>query len=110
MKYMLFMSVDRSVKLDPDQRAAVPAAVEAWVKEMDARGVRLQGDVLASAGEAKTVRVRDGKAQIDDDAVAGEITGYNILDCSDMEEALEVASMHPVAAFGILEIRPFAES
>jgi hypothetical protein len=36
------------------------------------------------------------------------ITGYNILECTDMDEALEVASKHPVAAFGILELRPFA--
>jgi hypothetical protein len=66
MKYMLFMSVDKSVQLDPEQRAAIPAAVEAWVAEMDARGVRLQGDVLRPISDAKTVRVRDGEVVTND--------------------------------------------
>jgi hypothetical protein len=113
MKYMLFMSVDKSVTLDTEQRAAIPAAVGAWVTEMDARGVRLQGDVLAPISDATTVRVREGEVLIADGPAAETdmpITGYNILDCSDLDEALEVASKHPVATFGVLELRPFAES
>jgi len=112
MKFMLFMSVDKSVELTPEQRAQVPGAVGAWVAEMDARGVRLQGDVLASATDAKNVRVRGGAVQVVDGPLSDaepQISGFNILDCADMDEAVEVASKHPVAAFGILELRPFAE-
>jgi hypothetical protein len=47
MKYMLFTYRDPSVQLDPEQRAAVPAAVAAWCEEMDARGVRLDGTYSA---------------------------------------------------------------
>jgi hypothetical protein len=87
MKYMLFMSVDKSVQLDPDQRSRIPAAVEAWVAEMDSRGVRLQGDVLAPTSNAKTVRVRNGEVQIGDGPLGEvQISGYNILDCSDIDE------------------------
>ena len=35
-----------------------------------------------------------------------QIAGFNILDCADLEEALEVASKNPGASFGILELRP----
>ena len=111
MKFMLFMSVDKSVQLAPEQRAAVPAAVGAWVEEMEARGVRLQGDVLASAAAAKTVRVRAGEVQVADGPLSNaepQISGFNILECADMDEALGVAAQHPVAAFGFLELRPFA--
>jgi hypothetical protein len=31
-------------------------------------------------------------------------------ECEDLDEALEVAGKHPVASFGTLELRPFAES
>jgi len=111
MKFMLFMSVDKSVELTPEQRAEVPGAVGGWVAEMDARGVRLQGDVLAVAAEAKNVRVRDGNVQVGDGPLSDtepQISGFNILDCADMDEAVEVASKHPVATFGVLELRPFA--
>ena len=75
--------------------------------------MRLQGHVLAPVGEAKTLRVRGGEVVIDDGPVAesdAQISGFNILDCADLDEALEVASKHPVAKFGTLELRAFVES
>ena len=113
MKYMLFTYRDPSVQLDPEQRAAIPAAVESWCDEMDARGVRLQGDVLAPIGDARTIQVRDGEVRLTDGPVmeaAVQVAGFNILECADLEEALEVASKNPGAAFGVLELRPFADS
>jgi hypothetical protein len=41
MKYMLFTYRNSNVELNSEQRAAIPAAVDVWCKEMDARGVRL---------------------------------------------------------------------
>ena len=35
------------------------------------------------------------------------ITGFDLLDCADLDEAIEVASKHPMARFGRIEIRPF---
>ena len=86
MKFMLFTYRDPSVQLDPDQRAAIPSAVAAWCEEMEARGVRLGGHVLAAPAEAPTIRVRDGETQ-------------------DVDEAHEVAAKNPGANFGILELR-----
>jgi len=109
MKYMLFTYRDPSVQLDPDQRAAVPAAVAAWCDEMDARGVRLQGHVLGPLSEARTIQIRAGEIVVGDGPVseqAVQIAGFNILECADLDEALEVASKNPGASFGILELRP----
>jgi hypothetical protein len=68
--------------------------------------------VLAPANEAATVRVRDGEVRRDSgpatDAEA-QISGFNILDCADLDEALDVVARHPVAAFGTLELRAFAD-
>ena len=113
MKFMLFTYRDPSVELDPEQRAAIPAAVEAWCTEMDARGVRLQGHVLGPIGDSKTIRIRDGELMLSDGPAAEasvQIAGFNILDCADLDEALEVASKNPGATFGTLELRPFADS
>lgn len=109
MKFMLFTYRDPKVQLDPEQRATVPAAVAAWCDEMDARGVRLEGHVLAPATDSRTIRIRDGESKVDEGPV-GEpnlrIAGFNILECADLDEALEVASKNPGASFGVLELRP----
>lgn len=112
MKYMLFTYRDPSVQLDPEQRAAIPAAVESWCNEMDGRGMRLQGHVLGPAGETKAIRIRDGELRVSNGPVMEaplQIAGFSILECADLEEALEVASANPGASFGILELRPFAD-
>jgi hypothetical protein len=89
LKYMLFIYPDRSVQLDAEERAGIPAAVGAWVSEMDSRGVRLQGHVLQPASEAATVRVRDGQVLVGNGPFADtdeQISGFNILDCADLDE------------------------
>jgi hypothetical protein len=109
MKYMLFTYRDPNVQLDPEQRAAVPPAVAAWCEEMDARGVRLEGHVLGPPAETRTIRVRDGEMTIGDGPItdpAVQIAGFNILECADLDEAIEVAARNPGAGFGILELRP----
>jgi hypothetical protein len=109
MKFMLFTYRDPSVQLDPEQRAAVPAAVAAWCEEMDGRGVRLGGHVLGPLTESRTLRIRAGEMTVGDGPLSEQdvqIAGFNILECADLDEALEVASKNPGANFGILELRP----
>jgi hypothetical protein len=80
---------------------------------MEERGVRLQGQVLAGVHDATTIRVRGGEVVIADGPFAEtkeQIAGFDILDCADLDEAMEVAAKHPVARFGSLELRPFAEA
>lgn len=109
MKFMLFTYRDPNVQLSPEQRAAVPPAVAAWCDEMDGRGVRLTGHVLGPLPESRTIRVRDGETTVERGPVADKdlhIAGFNILDCSDLAEAIEVAAKNPGASFGTLELRP----
>jgi hypothetical protein len=113
MKYLMLVCVDQDVKLEPEQAAGMPAATEAWVSEMDARGVRLEGHVLAPPSAGATVRVRGGEVLITDGPFTEAkelIAGFDILECASLSEALEVARRHPVAAFGALEVRPFEDS
>jgi hypothetical protein len=112
MKYMLFTYRDPSRQLDPEQRAAIPAAVAAWREEMDARGVRLEGHVLAAPAESRTIQIRAGELNVHDGPVSDrnvQIAGFNILECADLDEAIEVASKNPGASCGVLELRPIEE-
>ena len=98
------------MQVDPQRRAGITAAVAAWVEEMKERGVRREGYVLGALDDARTLRVRHGRVVIENGRLPGTaITGYNILDCADMEEALEVAAKHPVAEFGVVELRAFGD-
>jgi hypothetical protein len=104
MKYLMLVCVDEpfppDVNLDP----------EPWVEEMEARGIRLTGNRLRMASDATTVRVRDGETLITDGPYAEtkeQMGGFDIIDCKDLDEAIEVASKHPIARYGMLELRPF---
>jgi hypothetical protein len=113
MKYLLMICADETTELSEQEAAAMPGATESWVQRMDARGVRLQGDRLRPVSDATTVRVRDDRVLVADGPFAEtkeQIAGYDILDCADLDEAIEVASAHPVARFGVIEVRPFWES
>jgi hypothetical protein len=110
MKYMLLICVDESVVLSPAERDEMPAATEAWVNEMDGSGVRLLGNQLQPVRDATTVRVRDADVLVVDGPFAEtkeQIAGFDIIECSDLDQAIEVTAKHPVARFGSIEIRPF---
>jgi len=54
------------------------------------------------------VSMRDGELRVRDGPFAetrDEVAGYDI-ECADFEEAIEIASKHSAAKFGIIEIRP----
>jgi hypothetical protein len=83
--------------------------IEEWVAEMDGRGVRLQGDRLRPPSDATTVRVRRNEVLISDGPFAEtkeQMYGYDLLECADLDEAIEVASKHPMARAGMVELRP----
>jgi hypothetical protein len=64
---------------------------------------------LRSVGSATSVRVRGGETEITDGpfAVTKEVlAGYYILDCADLDEALEHAARLPMARWATLEVRP----
>ena len=110
MKYMLLVCADPATRLTSEQLAALEKDTDSWTEEMDSRGVRLEGSQLQSVNDATTVRRRDGDVLIADGPFAETkeyIAGFDILDCADLDEAIEVAAKHPMAEHGTLEVRPF---
>ena len=64
---------------------------------------------LYSVQSATSVRVRDGETEIIDGpfAVTKELlAGYYILECADLDEALQQAARLPMAPWATLEVRP----
>lgn len=109
-RYMLLVCVDEGVQLPPEEAARIGPATEAWVAEMDARGTRLFGSQLEAVRAARTVRVTDGRVLVTDGPFAEtkeQIAGFDVIECADLDEAIEVASKHLVTSFGTIEVRPF---
>ena len=111
MRYMLLMWDDETEGLSPEQIVARPE-FSTWLKDVESRGVRHRGARLRPAAEARTVRIRDGKLMVTDGPFAetkDQIAGYELVDCANLDEAIEVAAGHPTAAKFSVEIRPFWE-
>jgi len=108
MKYMMFVCTDTEPETDESQ---VPD-IHAWVAENEANGRRVDGSVLAPTSSATTVRVRGGELLISDGPFAETkevIAGFDILECADLDEAIEVARAHPMAYGGRIELRAFVD-
>jgi hypothetical protein len=107
MKYMLLICGEDVAESDVGQE---PLDVEPWLEEMTARGVRLTGDRLRPPADATTVRIRDGEVLTSDGPYAETkewMAGFDIIECDNLDEAIEVAARHPAAAHGMIEVRPF---
>jgi hypothetical protein len=108
MKYMMFVCSD----IEPDTDPAPEPDVEAWVTDNDGAGRRLDGSILAPVSSATTVRVRNGDLLVSDGPFAETkevIVGFDLLECADLDEAIEVARTHPMARAGRIELRPLGE-
>jgi hypothetical protein len=107
VRYLMMVCVDESIEVDGP--AADPTA---WVEEMEARGVRRLGSRLRPVRDATTVQLRGGEVLLTDGPFADtkeQIGGFDIIECRDLDEAIEVASKHPAAQFGTIEVRPLWE-
>jgi hypothetical protein len=110
MKFLMLVCVDQEGADDAEDSAADDGGSFPWLDDVTARGIRLDGDRLASPRAARTVLVRDGEVMVSDGPFAETkevICGYDVLECATLEEAVAVAAAHPVAAFGKIEVRPF---
>ncbi|MGH6657035.1 MAG: YciI family protein [Actinocrinis sp.] len=108
MKYMMLVCTDT----EPDTDPAPEPDIDEWVERNDSAGRRLRGAAFAPAGAATTVRVRNGQTMLTDGPFAETkevIVGFDLIECADLDEAVEVARTHPMARNGRIEIRPLAD-
>jgi hypothetical protein len=113
MRYLMIHRLNEAAEPDLGDPVAEDPAIEAWVAEMDERGVKLYGGHLRPAADAVTVRVRDSEVLVSDGPFAEtkeQIAGFDVIECAGRDEAVAVASRHPTAKIGTFELRPFVES
>ena len=116
MRYLLLIYDEQSAATDP--AAAAPSEEDvtkvmgdyaAFTKELRDRGVFEAGEALQSVASASTVRLREGQTLITDGPfmeTKEALGGFYLLNCRDLDEALEFAAKCPAAQFGSIEVRP----
>jgi len=105
MRYVMFVCGDP----DGEKYASEEDNIGDWVEEMDRRRVRILGNRLKGVDHAITVRLRKGKVLVTDGPFAETrewIGGFDLLECANLDEAVEIAAKHPMARFGRIEVRP----
>ena len=114
MRYLLMICTDEVAyeALSPEEAAANFAGYGVWMEEATKRGVLQGGERLRPTTDATTVQVRDGKVLTADGPFAEtkeQVGGYFLVDCKDLDEAIDLASKIPTAANGTIEVRPIWE-
>ena len=114
MRYLLMICSDETAEgaLSPAEGAAMMAEYGKFGEEMGARGVLQGGERLRPTSDATTVRVRDGKVLTTDGPFAEtkeQIGGYFLVECKDLDEAIEIAAKIPSSRHGTIEVRPVWE-
>ena len=108
MKYVLLFCDDEINSPTNEELAADPVH-RAWEADLERRGAELAGERLRPVVDATTVRVRDGETLVSDGPFAETkdfIGGVAIVECANLDEAIEIAAGHVYARRGCVEIRP----
>jgi hypothetical protein len=114
MRYALLICTDETAMqaASPEEAQASMADYIAWGEEMGKRGLLQGGERLRPTTDATTVQVREGEVLTSDGPFAEtkeQIGGFYLVDCKDLDEAIEVASKIPGARQGSIEVRPIWE-
>ena len=111
MRYMLLIYGEETQQDDASDDA--PEISPPWLEYTSwllREGIHSAGERLATSSSATTVRVRDGNRLVTDGPFAETkevLGGYYIIDCEDLDEALEAAARCPAAMLGgSVEVRP----
>lgn len=104
-------------EVEPAEQAEREAEMPLWLElneSLREAGLLVATGRLRPVETATTVRVRDGETELTDGpfAVTKEVLGgYYVLECRDLDEALEQAARIPLARYrgGSVEVRPIVD-
>jgi hypothetical protein len=114
MRYAMLICSDESAvaQVGPDEPGSMLPEYMKFGEEMTERGVLQGGERLRPTSDATTVQVRDGEVITSDGPFAEtkeQIGGFYLVDCKDLDEAIEIAAKIPGARVGSIEVRPIWE-
>ena len=115
MRYLLLIYGDEKAfaGMSPEEVDSVYGEYEKYSNWLTEKGWMRAGDALADTDQATTVRQTDGKVLATDGPFAEtkeQLGGYYIVECGNLDEAIEAAGRIPsLAAGGSVEVRPLID-
>lgn len=114
MRYLLTIYSDETAdaNLSPADQQQEYGAYYAYTEELKGSGSYVGGEALHPTTTATTVRVRDGKLLTTDGPFAETkeaLGGFYLVECKNLDEAIQWASKIPGALRGSIEIRPVVD-
>ncbi|HEX3743896.1 MAG TPA: YciI family protein [Bryobacteraceae bacterium] len=113
MRYMMLVySTEGPDGLPPEEDARIRSGHRMVMEEAAGKGVLMGAGPLASTSTATTVRLQNGQPIVLDGPFAEtkeQLAGYYILECENLDEAIEWAAKIPTECQGrqgCVEIRP----
>jgi hypothetical protein len=112
MKYALLIYGNEQAQFTEAESAAEYEAYNQFTKDIVDRGLMQGGEALQPTSTATTVQLRGGETLTTDGPFAEtkeQLGGFYLVDCKDLDEAIEVAARIPGARNGSIEVRPVME-
>jgi hypothetical protein len=112
MKYMLSIIGEEATRESDPTPEEMRAMIEPWSeysREVVEAGAFVAGEGLQPSASATTVRHEGGERVVSDGPFADtkeQFGGFYLLECADLDEALEWAKKVPVAEGGSVEVKP----
>jgi hypothetical protein len=111
MKYLLLLAGEPGVGPAPgsDEFMQMLADYQSATEGMAAAGVLVDSGPLQDPSTATTVRIRDGQRLVTDGPFAEireQLGGYYVIECADLDNAVDWAAKIPAARYGSIEVRP----
>jgi hypothetical protein len=116
MRYMFLLVNDEAAaqQATEAERNEMFAAYGAFTEAVREAGAFRSGDALQPSTTATVVQADDGGRPITTDGPFAEskeqLGGFYILECKDLDEAIEWAAKIPAARQGKVEVRPIMET
>ena len=107
MQYMLLIYSNENGASDGDE--GIIKRYGDFTQEVRDGGKLVTADRLQPVSAATTVRIRNGETLVTDGPFAEtkeQLGGYYVLECENIDEALQYAAKIPTAEYGSIEVRP----
>jgi hypothetical protein len=110
MRYVMLICTDENAVTSPEEQKSRAAGFAAFEDAMKARGVLVSSEELQPTVAAAQVRCWPGgdvmvaKGRSAD--AKEQITGLCMVECTDMDEAIDTATRIPAAWYGTIHVRP----